>query len=383
MWDDDRHEPETRAQGPAPTDLFRRWSMSELLAAPRTFEWLVRGVLVAPTYGQAAGEQKTLKTHVTTFLKVAVASGHPFLDRFTVDRPGPVLTYIGEGGRIADTRRLERVAASLDIDPATLPIHSTYDVAPIQSPVFTESLTRDLAELQPVLFNLDPYYAYHGTGTDSRNLHEEGGLLSGLSSRCLDVGTTLWITNHFNQTGGGSGLKRITMAAGGEWVDTWMLLEHRETPDVARGRFQLRLNIGSRQWGGTSWDLDLDVGTFDADLGVHDGNITWALRAAGTSADTPRARIVAAVTADPGRHTKEDLAKLAGGKLIDARRLVEATETAGLIWPQLVPGTRSDGRSTKAWRYFPQHNPGTTHETDNGATSERDDARPWDDLGDQ
>lgn len=376
-WDDDRHETETRTGVP---QMFRRWTMAELLNAPRTFRWLVRGVMVDPTYGQVAGEAKTLKTHVGTFLNVAIASGHPFLDRFTVDRAGPVLKYAGEGGRIADTRLLERVAASLDVDLAALPIHTSYDVAPIQSAIFSESLDRDLRDVAPVLFNLDPYYAFHGAETDSKNLHQEGGLLAGLSARCESVGTTLWITNHFNQTGTGRGLKRITLAAGAEWVDTWMLLEHRETPDVARGRFQLRVDIGSRQWGGTSWDLDLDVGTFDPDLGVHDGAIRWDLRPAGVGGDTPRSRIVAAVTAEPGRHTKEELAKVAGGKLVDARRLVEGVENDGLIWPQLVASKRSDGRSAKAWRYFPRLDPGTTHETDIGASSERDDRPAWDDL---
>ena len=34
------------------------------------------------------------------------------------------------------------------------------------------------------------------------------------------------------------------------------------------GRFWLRLDVGSRQWGGTSWDLDLDIGRFNDVLGA-------------------------------------------------------------------------------------------------------------------
>lgn len=367
-------EPAPTSAKPHPPDLFRRWTMPELLAAPRTFSWLVRGVMVDPTYGQCAGEAKTLKSHITTFLNVAVASGHPMFDRFTVDRTGPVLVYVGEGGRIAHTRLLERVAHAMDVNPNTLPIAPTYDVAPIQSAVFQESLQRDLAELEPVLFNLDPYYAYHGPKTDSRNLHEEGGLLSSVSARCVNAGTTLWITNHFNQTGTGTGLQRITQAGSTEWVDSWMLVAHREPPDVPNGRFKLRLNIGSRQWGGTEWDLDLDVGRFDPDLGTHDGAITWNLhKADGTSGGgTARARVIAAVTEHPGDYTREDLAKLYGGRLDEARRMVDAVEHAGQIWRQNVQTTRSDGRSQKVLRYFPTINA--------DATSASDVTPPWDDL---
>lgn len=357
-----------------PADLFHRWPMADLLAADRTFKWSVRGVLTDPTYGMTGGASKTLKSHVTDLLAVAVASGAPFLDRFTVDHTGPVLTYVGEGGRIAHTRRLERVARALDVDLAALPIATTYDVGAIQSARFEESLARDLADVEPLLFVLDPLYAYHGAKTNSSNLHEEGALLSGLSSRCLDAGATCWIVNHFNKTGTGNGLGRITQSGGAEWVDSWLLLDHREPPDVAAGRFKLSLDIGSRQWGGTSWELDVDVGSFDANLGTHDGAITWDLRAAGASGDdTPRARVVAAVTNQPGELIREDLAKLAGGRITDARRLVDSVENAGLIWQQLVKTPRADGRSKSVWRYFPTIDGDTASQPDaarNGTTNE-------------
>lgn len=68
------------------------------------------------------------------------------------------------------------------------------------------------------------------------------------------------------------------MAGSGEWVDSWLLLSHRIQPDVENGRFQLLLEVGSRRWGGATWELDLDVGHFNAELGRHDGAIAWELR---------------------------------------------------------------------------------------------------------
>ena len=48
-------------------------------------------------------------------------------------------------------------------------------------------------------------------------------------------GATLLINNHFNQTGTGSGLQRITMAGHAEWCRLVAARRHREPPDVAGG----------------------------------------------------------------------------------------------------------------------------------------------------
>jgi AAA domain len=273
------HHPDD--QPPEPDgDLFKRWTTGQLLDAPRTFAWLIRGCWTDPTYGQIAGEMKTLKSHVSTFMQVAVASGQPLFGRFHVDTARPVIVYVGEGGRIAYTERLERTAQAMGVHLREIPLYATFDVAPLASDVFKESLRRDLADLQPALVVIDPLYAYHGTTTKASDLHAEGSLLSSVSAPCLDAGASLNIVNHFNQTGEGQGLQRITMAGSGEWVDSWILLRHRQPADVNHGRFYLRIEIGSRRWGGTTWDLDLNLGRFDPDLGRHDGDITWALHTA-------------------------------------------------------------------------------------------------------
>ena len=59
--------------------LFRRWSMGELLTEPDDFSWLVGGLFAAPTYGQIAGEMKTLKSSLDRFrvYELAVALEFP------------------------------------------------------------------------------------------------------------------------------------------------------------------------------------------------------------------------------------------------------------------------------------------------------------------
>ena len=260
-------------------DLFHRWTMPELLAQPDTFSWLVRGLLASPTYGQIAGEMKSLKSYVAMFMAVGVASGAPILGHFHVPEPRPVVAYVGEGGRLPWTRRLRRICEAMGVDPSALDLHPRFDVAPIADGRFQDTLATDLTGLRPGLVLLDPFYAFHGADTDARNLHQEGALLSSLSGACMNAEASLMVVNHMNQTGTGSGLKRITMAGSGEWVDSWMLLAVREA-NVDAGAFRLAMEVGSRQWGGTTYDVDLNVGRFDAELCMHDGPISWDVRRA-------------------------------------------------------------------------------------------------------
>ena len=84
------------------------------------------------------------------------------------------------------------------------------------------------------------------------------------------------------------------------------------------------MQIGSRQWGGTTWDVDLDIGRFDADTGTHDGTITWDLtRSTGDTAVEDRQpdqrvqeakhRILEVLTDCPWRYTKTEVRGLVGG----------------------------------------------------------------------
>ena len=320
LYDDDEAVV-TQVTTEAP-DLFRTFTMRELLAEDLTWEWMVKGMFSRPTYGQIAGEMKTFKSYLLTFITLGIASGRPIFDRFEVEHPGPVVVYVGEGGRIPWTRRILRCAEAMGLtadDLADLPLFPTFDVAPVSSLRFDESLERDLDQHRPVLFALDPFYAYHGAEVKSSDLHQEGAHLNTIRGPVEEAGANLLIANHFNQSGAGNGLKRITMAGSGEWVDSWLLTSHREEPNVAGGDIKLRLDIGSRQWGGSTWDLNLHVGTFDHDTGTHDGPITWEIEpatgsvAAGTSRDAAKTAITRVISDHPGEFTRTQILEKVGG----------------------------------------------------------------------
>jgi hypothetical protein len=341
-------------------ELLRRWTMAELLAEPDEFRWLVKGMLVDPTYGQIGGELKTLKSVIATFVTVAVAAGEPLFGHFDVGMARPVVSYVGEGGRKPYKRRLRRIADAMGVKLDELPLFPVFDVAPIQSEVFQESLARDLRDIEPGLVTLDPLYMYHGTTTRAADLHQEGALLGSLSRPCLDARASLEVVNHFNKSGTGVSLQRITMAGSGEWADSWMLLSHRVEPDVEHGVFHLAMDVGSRQWGGAAWELDLTLGRFDPELREHEGDIRWEIRRASGKSEQGADKILALAARRPFQLTREDLATGAGGGVARMRTLVDSLTADGRL--VLMQGIRQDakGRGRKAWLYGVRSNDDTT-----------------------
>lgn len=282
-----RNEPIDNGGGP-PLVALKRWSISELLAADLTYQWDIYNMVVRPTAGLDTGELKTLKTTIAQARHIGLAAGVPVLGHWVVPERRRVLCFVAEGGRVPYTRRLIRLCEAHGIDVHDLDgwLETIYDAAPLDSTTFRDSLRGHLSEFRPAFVQLDPLYPFQPMSVDSNKLAQVGLMLNEVQAICAEHEATLWITMHMNQTGSGFDLKRIAGAGAGEWADSWCLLRHREAADVERGRFRLRLDIGSRQWGGAEYDVDLDIGRFDADKGAHDGPITFNVASAMTTTTT-------------------------------------------------------------------------------------------------
>lgn len=49
---------------------------------------------------------------------------------------------------------------------------------------------------------------------------------------------------------------------------------------MPEGQFWLRTGFNSRQWGGTEWQIDWNLGPFNHDAGHHVGEIAWEVASA-------------------------------------------------------------------------------------------------------
>ena len=245
---------------------------------PQPLEWLVRGLLPRETHGQIGGGQKTLKSYIGCTIGVGVALGRPVLGRFEVPERRRVLLIAGEGGERLLLARLYRICRAYGADWSALVGWLRFSTvsAPITSPVFAERIAEEVEAFDPGYVNLDPWYVYGGGDVNSSQLNEVGERLESVR-RVVGGGRALLINHHLNQTGTGTGIVRLAGAGHAEWVDSWLLLAHRTPPNVDAGQFRLALEVGSRQWGGSSWNVDYDVGHFDAEHGTHDGDIAWTV----------------------------------------------------------------------------------------------------------
>ncbi|MCZ4577773.1 MULTISPECIES: AAA family ATPase [Gordonia] len=239
------------------------WHSSADLAAPvAPIEYLIEPLIPALTYGVIAGQKKTLKTYHALMMAVAVASGKPFLGRFRVPEPGPVLYVAAEGGAVPFQRRFQAVCAGYGIvgdDMRALPFHVTHDRARMGTPEWSANIDAAIEAFRPRLLIVDSLYNVHASDVETSNLYARGGMLADLSAltenRCA-----LLVLDHFRKgTGGSLDLHDISMSGVGEWADSWVLQRHRADPDLDQGAFWLEVEYGSRQTGGARYGVDITV----------------------------------------------------------------------------------------------------------------------------
>ncbi len=166
-------------------------------------------------------------------------------------------------------------------------------------------------------------------------LHMEGDQLVWLSHTAEQYGSSLIIGNHYNQTGSGGGLRRITGSGPAEWSDSWWILEKDEDrSDVTTGHFELAFEVGSRQWGATEWDLTVNIGPFDDDTMDNEGEISWSVKRSsgkrGGSSGTADF-IFSLVTQHPFEYTKTQIVAQCNGKKAAVGRVFQAMVMNGRI----------------------------------------------------
>lgn len=178
--------------------------------------WLVRPVWPADAYGILAAEQKAGKTWSGLDLVVSVASGTPWMGMYAVDRPGPVLAFLGEGGERKMKRRLDAICGAHDVALADLPIRFCFRVPTLTNLEHLAEMGEEIKRNKPVFVYLDPLYLA-AKGAKGSQLYEMGEHLSDVQILCQRHGAALMIVHHWNKTGEGKGSKRMTGVGPGEW----------------------------------------------------------------------------------------------------------------------------------------------------------------------
>jgi len=216
-WPDPRDLPadEPAMYGPA-LEFHSIAQLRALVAAQGPRRWLLRGIWPAGDYGIHGAEPKAQKTWNTNDLAVAVASGTPWLGFIPVETPGPVLMFVGEGGRGNTLRRIDAAAEARGLNADDLPIEVCDKAPHLSNAVHMELFAQRVQQVRPVLVTLDPLYLAAGRGAELGDLYKMGALLERPQHICQATGTSLFVVHHFNR-GQGTGSSRLSGAGPKEW----------------------------------------------------------------------------------------------------------------------------------------------------------------------
>lgn len=214
-------------------------SYQEVMSNLNTFPgWLVKGFWSRRSHGIVAGMPKSFKSTLVHDLAVSVAGGQPFLGKYPILEPGPVIIVqnenadyiikdrtekiIADRGLVGDIEILGKKTLSLEFPPE-LPLYFLNQKGvQLDSPVHQKQIEQLIQTVHPVLIIFDPLYLmFSGDLNSAKDL---GPLLAWLLKLKNDYKTGVIVIHHYNkgnnsnQTRGGQKMLGSTVLHG--WVES-------------------------------------------------------------------------------------------------------------------------------------------------------------------
>lgn len=213
--------------------------------------WLVKGFWGRRSHGIVAGMPKCFKSTMVHDLAISVASGEPFLGRFPVIEPGPVIVVQNENadyimkdrtekvimdrGLVGEVKKLSKSTLNIEFPPS-LPItfinQQGFTLTNREHQLQLENLIK---EKNPVLVILDPLYLmFDGDLNSSKELNP---VLNWLLYLKNEYKTSVMLIHHYNkgsQQGSAKGGARMAgsiMLYG--WVESaWYLSKNGDEEET-------------------------------------------------------------------------------------------------------------------------------------------------------
>lgn len=235
-------EPSREPERPVLEFLSARQLAEDVDGAPPV-GFLFRPLWPADAYGVVAAEKKAGKTWLDLDMVISAASETPWLGVYPVERQGPVLVFLGEGGKRKMLRRLRAICASRGLVFEDLPIELCFRVPHLTSILHLAAIAQKIEDQKPVLVVIDPLYLA-ARGAKSSSLFDMGEVLETVQAMCQQHDAALCIIHHWNKTGDGKGSERMSGAGPAEWgrVLVSAKVDHRHT-DVATKATSVTLEL--------------------------------------------------------------------------------------------------------------------------------------------
>jgi AAA domain len=194
--------------------------------------WLARPVWPADAYGIIAAEDKAGKTWSFLDLLVSIAYDVPWMGLYPCEQSGPVLGFLGEGGRRKMLRRLRAICEAKGVEYDDR-IRLCFRAPHLTDKEHLAEVRAELQEHRPVFTGIDPLYLA-ARGARGSDLYEMGAHLEDVQHACQDANSALAVVTHYKKTGDDTGFKRITGVGPGAWgrvLATADVAHRRTEPD--------------------------------------------------------------------------------------------------------------------------------------------------------
>lgn len=221
-------------------------SLDSLMLYAEKPQWLVEDIWMEKNVGWIAGEGKSYKSIMSLDLALSVASGKPFLNKFPVKDPGPVLMVQEEDPIWRVAHRIQVMSDAkgiVDIDVAHRNGNLVLNMKNTNIPLFLsiggkltfededrmDALERAIASRRPKMVILDPMFML-AAGMDEFKAGEMAGLLNKLKQWRNEYDCSIAVVHHYRKSTGADTQKLYGSMALYAWSENSLLVQ-RESRD--------------------------------------------------------------------------------------------------------------------------------------------------------
>lgn len=294
-------------------------------------EWMVEDWMPHKTIAMAVAPPGTYKTWLELALAISVSSGMPFLGRYKINKPGPVIIVQQEDfhGQMAErlaviTGSMFEFGASSKGDnfsitpPPKLPIYLHPDRRlRFADNIAVEGLEQKIAHIRPALVIIDPLYSTGQTDDFMVSLVNDLWPLKDMRDK---YGTSFFLAHHTGKRAEGTGRED---AWGSQFlnafIETGWQIRRKDEPNTAviRRHFKVRQDIEEQV---IKFDISTD----------RPAKFNVELRDAGTKEE--EGVDILALLDELGPMTQSDLARKVGKSKATLSRKMRNLEAAELVF---------------------------------------------------
>ncbi|HUV13119.1 MAG TPA: AAA family ATPase, partial [Acidobacteriota bacterium] len=249
---------------PSQIDPMQVRTWGDFLQIPTKLQWLVDEAWVDGSVGFISGRSKSYKTWIALDMALSLVSGAPFLGKYDVRRPGPVVLVQEEDPAPVLQERLRLIGKSKGMLPQVEIARSDlirinypdYPLHIINLQGFNLGTTDKIAQIReliarvnPVAVILDPLIVMlAGTGADEFKASEISEVLQGVKMWREEFGCSVIIVHHWNKTKSEDGERFAQHMYGSFVFHAWLESALHVMPVIEEGDDQIDTVVVEREF---------------------------------------------------------------------------------------------------------------------------------------